>query len=252
MVFMEDSERAAAIAQDRRIDVGLHLNFTTPFSAPGTPTQLAEHQRQLAQYLRRHRWAQAVFHPGLAGTFKYVVAAQLDEFFRLYGAQAGRIDGHHHMHLSANVLIGKLLPEGTVVRRNFSFRPGEKTYFNRLYRGIIDRMLAKRHGLTDYLFSLPPFEPWGRLEKILVLGRQFLVEVETHPINEEEYLFPYGQRSISLDEKYSDCIAFCIPAHRYGTRRRRSMKEKATAPGNSPPKSTISTMGDFLPSLRSL
>jgi hypothetical protein len=30
------------------------------------------------------------------------------------------------------------------------------------------------------------------------------------------------------------------------------MKEKATAPGNSPPKSTISTMGDFLPSLRSL
>ena len=193
MVFMEDSERAAAIAQDRRIDVGLHLNFTTPFSAPGTPTQLAEHQRQLAQYLRRHRWAQAVFHPGLAGTFKYVVAAQLDEFFRLYGAQPGRIDGHHHMHLSANVLIGKLLPEGTVVRRNFSFRPGEKTYFNRLYRGIIDRMLTKRHCLTDYLFSLPPFEPWGRLEKILVLGRQFLVEVETHPINEEEYLFLTGK-----------------------------------------------------------
>jgi hypothetical protein len=193
MVFMEDSERAAAIAQDRRIDVGLHLNFTTPFSAPGTPTQLAEHQRQLARYLRRHRWAQAVFHPGLTGTFKYVVAAQLDEFIRLYGAQAGRIDGHHHMHLSANVLIGRLLPEGTVVRRNFSFRPGEKTHFNRLYRGVVDRMLAKRHCLTDYFFSLPPFEPWGRLEKILSLGRQFLVEVETHPINEEEYLFLTGE-----------------------------------------------------------
>ena len=31
MVFMEDSERAAELAQADGLDVGLHLNFTTPF-----------------------------------------------------------------------------------------------------------------------------------------------------------------------------------------------------------------------------
>src|SRR5438445_7602395 len=31
MVFMEDSERAACIAREKGVDVGLHLNFTTPF-----------------------------------------------------------------------------------------------------------------------------------------------------------------------------------------------------------------------------
>jgi predicted glycoside hydrolase/deacetylase ChbG (UPF0249 family) len=31
MVFMEDSVRAAALARERGIDTGLHLNFTTPF-----------------------------------------------------------------------------------------------------------------------------------------------------------------------------------------------------------------------------
>lgn len=32
MVFMADSERAAATARERGIDSGLHLNLTTPFS----------------------------------------------------------------------------------------------------------------------------------------------------------------------------------------------------------------------------
>ena len=41
MVFMQDSERAAGIAREHGIEAGLHLNFTTPFSAPGTPAPLA-------------------------------------------------------------------------------------------------------------------------------------------------------------------------------------------------------------------
>ncbi|HET6489004.1 MAG TPA: ChbG/HpnK family deacetylase, partial [Syntrophales bacterium] len=32
MVFMEDSERAAELARMNGLDVGLHLNFTTPFN----------------------------------------------------------------------------------------------------------------------------------------------------------------------------------------------------------------------------
>src|SRR5436853_2735645 len=87
MVFMEDSERAAAMARERGIDAGLHLNFTTPFSSADCPAQLAEYQRKLANYLRRHPLARVIFHPGLAAFFEYVVAAQRDEFRRLYGVE---------------------------------------------------------------------------------------------------------------------------------------------------------------------
>jgi len=187
MVFMADSERAATMARERGIEAGLHLNLTTSFSAPGCPARLVERQQELARYLLRHRLAQVVFHPGLVRSFEYVVAAQLDEFRRLYGADPDRLDGHHHMHLCANMLLGGLLPPGTLVRRNFSFQAGEKSLWNRLYRRFVDDMLARRHRLVDFFFSLAPLEPPGRLQRIFSLAREFVVEVETHPVQPEEY-----------------------------------------------------------------
>jgi hypothetical protein len=192
MVFMEDSERAAEIARERGVDAGLHLNFTTRFSAPDCPGRLVDRQQEIAAYLLQRRLNQMVFHPGLARSFKYVVAAQLEEFRRLYGAEPERIDGHHHMHLCANVLLAGLLPRGTVVRRSFSFQPGEKSFMNRLYRKAVDHRLARRHRIVDFMFSLPPLGPHGRLERIRSLARQFVVEVETHPINADEYRFLTG------------------------------------------------------------
>jgi predicted glycoside hydrolase/deacetylase ChbG (UPF0249 family) len=189
MVFMEDSERAAAIANEKGIDTGLHLNFTTSFSASRIPARLSEHQQRLSFYLRQYRFSQVVFHPGLVRSFEYVVAAQREEFARLYGREPDRLDGHHHMHLCANVLLGGLLPPGTVVRRNFTFQPGEKSFGNRFYRRVVDRALARRHRLTDLFFSLPPLAPSGRLERIFSLARCFVVEIETHPLNPAEYCF---------------------------------------------------------------
>lgn len=189
MVFMEDSERAAAIARESGLDVGIHLNFTTPFSAPRCPARLLEYQQRLARHLLRHRFAQVVFHPGLIRPFEYVVAAQLDEFRRLYEKDPDRLDGHHHMHLCANVLLGGLLPRRTVVRRNFSFQSGEKSFANLLFRRTVDSILARDHYLVDFFFSLPPLEPLYRLQRIFSLARHFAVEVEAHPVNLEEYRF---------------------------------------------------------------
>lgn len=189
MVFMKDSERAAELARERAVDCGLHLNFTMPFSASDCVPRLKEHQEAIMRYLRRHRLAQAVYHPGLTSSFRYVVEAQIEEFTRIFGNAPRRLDGHHHMHLCANVLLGRLLPDGTIVRRNFSFSPREKRRINRLYRSAIDRILAKRHLLTDYFFSLPPLEPLSRIDAIFSTARQFVVEVETHPVNPEEYRF---------------------------------------------------------------
>jgi hypothetical protein len=192
MVFMKDSDRAAALAREHQIEAGLHLNFTTPFSAPGCPSGLLESQHQLARYLLRHRLSQCVFHPGLIRLFQYLVAAQLDEFRRIYGADPERLDGHHHMHLCMNVLLQRLLPKATIVRRNFSFERGEKSLWNRLYRRAVDHRLARRHRLVDFLFSLSPLEPPGRLRRIYSLVNQSVVELETHPVHPEEYRYLAG------------------------------------------------------------
>src|SRR5260370_8126721 len=152
MVFMEDSERAAVIARQRDVDVGVHINLTTRFSAQDCPARLVEHQRQLTHYLRQHRFAPIIFHPWLARSFEYVVAAQIDEFRRLYEKVPERLDGHHHMHLCANVLLPGLLPLGTIVRRNFHFLPGGKSLPNRLSPNSIAHTLPPRH-LLIYYFS---------------------------------------------------------------------------------------------------
>ena len=100
------------------------------------------------------------------------------------------IDGHHHMHLCANVLLGGLLPSGTIARRNFSFQPAEKSALNRLYHTISDHASSPGGiGLPTFSFSLPPFDPPHRLQTIFRIARQSVVELETHPVNPEEYRF---------------------------------------------------------------
>ena len=63
---------------------------------------------------------------------------------------------------------------------------------NRVFRQLTRAALARRHRVVDFLFSLPPLKPPDRLQRIFSLARQFAVEVETHPVNPEEYLFLTG------------------------------------------------------------
>jgi hypothetical protein len=189
MVFMSDSERAADIASERHVDTGLHLNFTTPFTRRTCPTALVERHNQVARFLRRHRFAQVVFHPGLARAFEYVVDAQIDEYRNRYGRDPMRLDGHHHMHLCSNVLFQQLLPPGTVVRRNFSFLSSEKHAWNRTYRRVVDWELKRRHRLVDFLFNLVPFDCPSRLTRIMSLATRSRVELETHPSRPGERAF---------------------------------------------------------------
>ena len=189
MVFMEDSERAASIARERGVEAGLHLNFTAPFTGVAVPASTIRLQQQVSRYLRRHRLAPYVFNPRLTAAFEYLVAAQLDEYRRLYGAEPAHINGHHHMHLCANVLVPGLLPAGAFVRRNFCFEPGEKSVWNRVYRKTVDRLLARRYRQTDLFFSLEPLEPSTRVQRICALARTAVVELETHPVQADEYRF---------------------------------------------------------------
>lgn len=192
MVFMEDSQRAADIARQYGVDAGLHLNFTLGFTAHQCPSRLMEHQQRIARFLRAHRLAPILFNPFLAASFQYVIATQLEEFERLYGHPPNRIDGHHHMHLCANVVNGNLLPSGIIVRKNLSFRADEKGFVNRAYRQWQDRRLSRRNRMTDFFFDLKPFDLPGRLEALFALARHKNVEIETHPAHNDEFGFLMG------------------------------------------------------------
>ena len=193
MVFMEDAERAAELARAFGIDAGLHLNFTTPFTGTVRDAVLVERHQRIAGFLRPQRLRRLVYHAGLRADFDYVYRRQVEEFERLYGNSPTRIDGHHHMHLCANMLIDRVIPRGLRVRRNHSFFSGERTIFNRCYRKAVDAWLCRRHRCTDYFFRLLPLLPGDRIRRMMELAGSSVVEVAVHPDGEEEYGYLMGE-----------------------------------------------------------
>jgi predicted glycoside hydrolase/deacetylase ChbG (UPF0249 family) len=181
MVFMEDSERAADLAKENSMKVGLHLNFTQELILQVSSSILRDHHRRIMSFLAKNKYNFLIYNPGLRRPFEYVVKAQIEEFERLYGEPPGHIDGHHHMHLCANMLVRGMIPNGLRVRRNFTFAQGEKSFLNRAYRAAIDKWLTRRYVTTDYLFSLSERIKTGRLVHALEIARKSWVELETHP-----------------------------------------------------------------------
>lgn len=189
MVFMADSERAAALAQQRGIAVGLHLNLSERFTAQVSDALASSHGR-VCRFLEASRYALLLYHPLLQHDFAAVVHAQLEEFWRLYGRQPNHVDGHQHMHLATNVLLQRLLPQGIRVRRSFTFAPGQKSVVNRRYRAWVDRQLSSRHALTDQFYSLSQQMAMGGVDEVLAKARSASVELMVHPAwpHEREFL----------------------------------------------------------------
>ena len=200
MVFMEDSERAAALATASGLDVGLHINFTESFTGLNVPTALRRNQERISKFLRASKYALILYNPLLRTVFHEAFAAQVEEFERLYGRTPSRFDGHQHMHLSSNVILDRILPPGTRVRRSFSFKSGEKSFFNRYYRRLIDRRLAARHRIGDYFFILLHHLPISRLQRVVELAKTYDVELMTHPHVDVEF-------ETLMSDEFADMIA---------------------------------------------
>ena len=194
MVFMADSERAADLARENELDVGLHLNFTDRFTSGRVASKLANYHNKIAGFLTRNRYSQVLYNPLLRKAFCYSYQAQAAEFERLFGKLPSHIDGHHHMHLCANLLVSNLIPAGMKIRRNFSFWPGEKSWLNRAYRYLVDRWLARRYRLVDYFFDLIQCIEGKKLDRVAALAKSSDIELMTHPIvkKEEAYLMSDG------------------------------------------------------------
>ena len=70
MVFMKDSERAAALANQHTVDVGLHFpNFTEPFTADNVPPGAPTWRSKTGRYLNRNKFALLVYNPALRNHF---------------------------------------------------------------------------------------------------------------------------------------------------------------------------------------
>ena len=190
MVLMKDSERAAELAKENELDVGLHVNFAEPFTGKNHPAELDHYHGRTVRYLTRNKYAQLLYNPLLRKEFAYSYRAQSEEFVRLFGRPPSHIDGHHHMHLCANMLLTNMIPAGMKMRRNFSFWPGEKSLLNRTYRGLVDRWLARRYRLPDYFFDLTQCIREKKLERVWALAKSNKVELMTHPVvqTESDYL----------------------------------------------------------------
>jgi predicted glycoside hydrolase/deacetylase ChbG (UPF0249 family) len=187
MVFMADSTRGAKLATELGIDVGLHMNFSEPFTGSGIPEHIWHAHNRVRRFLCANKYALILYHPLLKSAFTLVFQAQAKEFLRLFGRTPSHVDGHQHMHLCSNILLQGLIPKGATVRRSFSFRLGQKSCFNRAYRACVDQLLQMNYQTTDFFFALSQHLPVARLTPIVGLARTHSVELMVHPQVGREY-----------------------------------------------------------------
>jgi len=208
MVFMEDSERAASIALKTSLEVGLHLNFTEPFTSCNIPLTLRDHHNKIVSYLAGNKFSQVIYNPFLGDSLKYLFQAQYDEFLRLYGKPPDFYNGHHHMHLCANILASNIIPKGLRLRGTFTFEYGEKNPINILYRRILNVWISKKYISTDTFFSIDPIQNYERLRNIINRAAKETVEIEVHPENPEETEFLLSDQYKSLiDSVHTGCFS---------------------------------------------
>lgn len=187
MVFMEDSERAAQLAREGNIEVGLHLNFTEKLHRKSGYALLEIYHEEIRKYINRNNFNWVIYNPLLHRQFDYVFKAQRDEFMRLYGVSPTHYDGHHHMHLSANVLVGNYVPAGARLRRSFSYNRVETPRCKWLTRTMIDAWISRRYIVTDYFYSLAERIDKNMVMEVRDLAKSASIELEVHPERKEEY-----------------------------------------------------------------
>ena len=126
MVWMSDSQRAASLAEECEIPLGLHLNLTQPFTDPAVPPEVRERQARLAEHFGRQPLAYWVAEPRLQSTIDRCIEDQVREFTRLYGQPPRHLDGHRHVHTCLNVLLSRSFGVTTSTRSTFTFTPPKR------------------------------------------------------------------------------------------------------------------------------
>jgi len=186
---MKDSERAAGLSESQGLETGLHINLILPYDAPLLSQGLRESQDSIARYLQSWKWAQVIFNPFIRKAVALTFHAQVDEYRRLFQKEPAHFNGHKHMHLCMNMILSRLIPSGSAVRRSFTFSLGEKGLVNWLYRRGVDSRLKRNYLTTDTFFSIDPVSDLSRLGRIIDRARASSVELMVHPWRTDQRAF---------------------------------------------------------------
>lgn len=189
MVFMKDSDRAAQLAARTGLEIGLHLNFTVPFTSETIPQQFTAWQKRVSTYLNKNRFTQIFYNPFLTNLFSALFSAQENEFIRLYGRKPDFYNGHHHMHLCTNILFPHFIPKGSKIRRSFTFGFGDKHPFNYCYRYMLNIFLSHHFVTTEEFYSLAPKEQLNSNSCYMMQAIKRNIEIEVHPEHIEQLQF---------------------------------------------------------------
>ncbi|HYA41202.1 MAG TPA: ChbG/HpnK family deacetylase [Syntrophobacteraceae bacterium] len=196
MVFMVDTARAAGLVSSGDIGVGLHLNFTTPFTCPPGDTDLQDHHQKLIRIFGRYEYSRYLYHPGIQGSISYCFQSQYKEFLRVFGKLPTHIDGHHFVHLSINLLLGGILPSGIKIRKildcDYHTSP-----FDSMFRNLVSKYLKSKFTTTDLFYSLGPLidaRVAGKISKAICNN----VELMVHPGDEAEFLYMHTDNYLEM------------------------------------------------------
>jgi len=189
MMFMEDTERSSELARLNNLPIGLHLNFTKPFTTKYINSRLKDYHNTLVAYFTKSKYSRIIYNPKIQYQVEYCFKSQLTEFERLYGKSPTHIDGHHHIHLCSNLIFSKIIPSGIKIRKNFSFSKKERNFINRGYRGLIDRIIKTRFLSTDFFYALNSHVNEPDILEKLSRASNSCVEFMVHPGTYEEYTF---------------------------------------------------------------
>jgi len=182
MVWMGDSARAASLAGERGLPVGLHLNLTLPFAARDVPPGVRERQRRLTEVFTSDGWREDASHWPDRGLLREAIDEQIERFCEQFG-QPTHIDGHHHVHVYDAVL--ELLPTTWPIRQ--LLRTPERVDARPSRREL---NLRRRFVTPDVTLAFEHVHPavGGAGLEALDRAKEVCVEVMTHP-----------QRRVELD-----------------------------------------------------
>ena len=188
MVHMEDSARAASLAAEHGLPLGLHLNLTTPFTASDVPAERRSRQQRAVSYFAGPRLRRFVLDPLARGLAGACVADQLDAFGETFGHPALHADGHQHVQVCPTVLSTRSLGRVKSLRRAHDFAAGRSSPAKRAYRGAINAVVRRRFRSARFvsLRDLHPDLGGAGLESALRSAAREDVEVMVHPAWEDE------------------------------------------------------------------
>lgn len=189
MVHMADSARAAELARERGLPVGLHLNLSQTFDSPDVPEDVRLRQARVTRRFRHMRLRRWLYDPSARGLVDRAIADQLGEFERLYGHPPRKLDGHLHVHLCPDVLLSRALPHDVWLRPVSTSAVGKAVPVLGALRHARERWLRNRFAMSDYFFSIESIHPvlgGSGLGGAFDLAADANVEVMTHPSRPRE------------------------------------------------------------------